>query len=121
MQRLEEAPHVHTPDLLDFRAADGLPVRDDREGLEGRGREAVGPHGKLGALDGLGVLGPRQQLKALAELDELDSMSVHIVRLAQLIQSGAHGRRRRLGIERREFLDGNGARAGEQRGFKQLR
>jgi hypothetical protein len=61
-QRLEHAAHGHAADLLDLRAPDRLAVGDDGERLERRGVSRCGRWAELGALDGLGVLGARQQL-----------------------------------------------------------
>ena len=80
------------------------------------------PRRELRALDGFGVLGARQDLPAAADLHELDAVAVDVVVLAELVERAIAARRRDAsGIERGQLVGGDRARAGEQRGFKQLR
>ena len=121
MQRLQHAAHRHAANLLDFSAPQWLPIRDERQRLEGGGTESRWPRRQLRPLDRFGVLGPREDLPTAADLDQLDAMPVDIIVLAQLVERGGNRRFRRLGIERGEFVGRDGASAGEQRRFKQLR
>ena len=121
MQRLQHASHRHAAYLLDLGAAEGLPVRDERQRLERSGAEARRTGCELGALDGFRVLGAREDLPASPDLDELHAMSIDVIVFPQLIERGRNGRLGRLRVKGSELLGGNWAGAGEQRRLKQLR
>jgi len=86
VKRLEYRPGANASDLLDLRATNRLPVRDDGERLECRRRKTLGPRGQLGTLDGFGVLGPGKDLPAATDFYQLDAVTIHLVMLAQLFQ-----------------------------------
>ena len=98
-----------------------MPIRDDGQRFEGSRRESLRPHRDLGALDGLGELGTGKDLPAASLLHQLDPMAIDVVVLAQLVERRRDGGRTRLNVQRRQRFHGNGARSGEEGGFKQLR
>jgi transposase len=97
------------------------PLARDSGTLHGRRTQALGPRRELCTLDGLRVLGAREDLPAATDLHELHAMSIHVVVLAQLVERGGEGGPGGLGVEGEQLLGGNGSSAGEQRRFKQLR
>ena len=101
--------------------ADRLSIGDDGERLERRAGEPGRARRQLRALDGLGVLGPREDLPPAAELLQLDAVAVDVVVLAQLLERGLQLGGRRIRFEDGELLGRDRSCAGEQRGFKQLR
>jgi len=121
VQRLQHAADRDATNLLDLGATDRLAIRDDGERLQrGRG-QALRASGQLRTFDRFGVFGTRQDLPATGDLLQLDTVSLDVVVLAQFIDGGGERRRRLVRRQRREFFGGDGARAREQRGLKQLR
>src|SRR6185437_11191092 len=107
--------------LFDLRAADRLPVRNDRQRLERGRRQSLGTGGKLCTLDGLGVFGACKDLPAAGNFLKLDTVPLDVVMLANLLQRRGERGGRRLGIERRQLLGGDRTGARKERGLKQLR
>ena len=71
-------------------------------------------------LSSLRVLRAGENLPSLSQLHEFDAVTVVVIRLAQLVERGLHGGRRRLEIERGKFFGRDGTRAREERRLKQL-
>src|SRR5688572_1015854 len=121
VQRLEHATDVDAANVLDLRASDGLPIRDERQGLQRGGRQPLRTRGELGALDRFRVLGARENLPAAPDLDELDAVPFGVVMQSNLVERGTQRRGRRLRVERAELVQRDWSRAREERGLKQLR
>jgi hypothetical protein len=78
-------------------------------------------HGNLGTLDRLGELGTREDLPPTSLLDQFDAMSIDVVVLTQFIECCRDRGGTGLDVQRRQRVHRDGARGGEQGGFKQLR
>ena len=121
MQRFEHTAHSHTANLFDLGASNRLAVGDDGHRFERCRRQPLRTHRYLRALNCFGVFGARQDLPPTALLQQLDAMSIDIIVLAQFVERRCYRCKTRLGVQCRQCVERNGARGGEQRGFKQLR
>ena len=116
---LQHASHTYAADLLDLSSPDRLAIRDDGQGLQRGTGEPVRTSRKLRTLDRLRVLGASEDLPASTHFHELDAVSGRVIRLAQLVERRLQRRGRHVRVECSELVERNGARAREERRFKQ--
>lgn len=123
VKRLEHLSRANAPNLFDLCAANGLAIRDDGQRLERSGRQTLGPGGKLRSFDRLGVFWTRENLPSTRHFDQLYAVLIVIVMPAERGQGSGDVVTGNfiVGNHRLEICDSNRVRAGEQRGFKQLR
>jgi hypothetical protein len=78
-QDLDHVIHIHAAHRLDVRTRDRLAIRDDGQRLERGSGQSLRTHGNLGALDGFGEFGAREDLPAASLLDQFDAMSIDAI------------------------------------------
>ena len=79
LERPQHAGRADAADLLDLRPADRLAVRDDREHLQGRAREATALRHGVEPLEHTRILRAGQELVAAGDLVDLESAARGIV------------------------------------------
>lgn len=115
MQRLQ---HLSAPDaanLLNLGAPERLAVRDDRERLERRGRQALRASSKLRTLDCFGVLRTREDLESAGNFNKLYAMTIIVIMIAQLCEGFTDIALGSVGIDPHSFQIGQGDRMGARK------
>src|SRR5690606_479389 len=114
LQRSQDARGADAPDLLDLGPPDRLPVRDDRQDLERRGRELRRTDDRVEPLEVRRVLRARQELVATRDVVDLEGVSPLLVLLPQRLDRPEDRRLVQRLVRARQLLDPKRRIAGKE-------